>query len=140
VLALGCWLASGCWLEYWWASGYRSLAESGCRSAATKRGGAYHSFHGTYEREYKRLKRAGICQTPGQTLIPMPFRLKTAHDVLALLAEQVEAVRDEQAADTLEKARAIGYLAGVALRAIESGDPAGRLEALEGILKRRRAG
>ena len=47
-----------------------------------------------YHREYKRLKRAGDCQTPGQTLVPMPFRLKTAHDVLALdREERLEAFR-----------------------------------------------
>jgi len=93
-----------------------------------------------YHREYKRLKRAGDCQTPSQTLVPMPFRLKTAHDVLALLAEQVQAVRDEQDAGTLEKARTIGYLAAIALKAIETGDLAARLEALEAVLKQRRAG
>jgi hypothetical protein len=92
-----------------------------------------------YQREYKRLKRAGDCQTPSQTLIPMPLRLKTAHDVLALLAEQVQAVREESEAGTLEKARTIGYLAGVALKAIEAGDVAARLEAVEAVLKARRA-
>src|SRR5687767_10027947 len=92
-----------------------------------------------YQREYKRLKRVGDCQTPSQTLIPAPFRLKTAHDVLALLAEQVQAVRDEQHAGTLEKARTIGYLAGIALKAIEAGDVAARLEAVEAVLKGRRA-
>jgi len=91
-----------------------------------------------YQREYKRLKRGGDCQTPSQTLVPMPFRLKTAHDVLALLAEQIQAVRDEQDAGTLEKARTIGYLAGICLRAIEAGDLAARLEALEAVLKARR--
>ena len=93
-----------------------------------------------YQREYQRMRRAGDCQTPGQTLIPAPFRLKTAHDVLALLAEQVQAVRDEPEAGTLEKARCIGYLAGVALKAIEAGDLSARLEALEAVLKARRAG
>src|SRR5215207_9926144 len=92
-----------------------------------------------YQREYKRLRRAGECQTPSQTLIPAPFRLKTAHDVLALLGEQVQAVRDEQEAGTLEKARTIGYLAGVCLKAIETGDVAARLEAVEAVLKARRA-
>ena len=92
-----------------------------------------------YQREYKRLKRAGECQTPSQTLIPAPFRLKTAHDVLVLLGEQVQAVRDEPAAGTLEKARCIGYLAGVALKAIEAGDLTARLEAVEAVLKARRA-
>ncbi len=93
-----------------------------------------------YQREYKRLKRAGECQTPGQSLLPMPFRLKTAHDVLALLAEQVQAVREQPEAGTLEKARCIGYLAGVALRAIDAGDLSARLEALEAVLKARKAG
>jgi hypothetical protein len=63
--------------------------------------------------------------------------LKTAADVLSLLEEQVEAVRNEQAAGTLEKARAVGYLAGVALKAIEAGNLAARIEMLEAILKQR---
>ncbi len=93
-----------------------------------------------YQRDYKRMQRAGECQTPSQTLVPLPFRLKTAHDVLALLAEQVQAVRDEPQAGTLEKARCVGYLAGVTLKAIEAGDLATRLEALESVLKARKAG
>jgi hypothetical protein len=92
-----------------------------------------------YQREYGRMRRAGEAQTPGQTLVPIPFRLKTAADVLRLLEEQVAAVRDEQAAGALEKARCIGYLAGVALKAIEAGDLAARLEAVEAVLKGRRA-
>jgi hypothetical protein len=92
-----------------------------------------------YQRDYKRIQRAGGCQTPGQTLVPLPFRLRTAADVLALLAEQVQAVRDEPEAGTLEKARCIGYLSGVALKAIEAGDLAARLEAVEAVLKARRA-
>ncbi len=31
-----------------------------------------------YQREYGRMRRAGEAQTPGQTLVPIPFRLKTA--------------------------------------------------------------
>ena len=91
-----------------------------------------------YQREYGRLRRAGSTQTPGQTAIPLPFRLKTAADVLALLEEQVTAVRDDPEAGTLEKARVVGYLAGIALKAIEAGDLAARLEAVEATLKGRR--
>ena len=90
-----------------------------------------------YHREYKRLDRAGSCQTPSTTPVPIEFRLQTAKDVLALLAEQIAAVRHEPEAGTLEKARAIAYLAGVALKAIDAGDIAARLEALEGVLKLR---
>lgn len=92
-----------------------------------------------YQREYGRMRRAGEPQTPGQTLVPIPFRLKTAADVLALLGEQVAAVRDDPDAGTLERARCIGYLAGVALKAIEAGDLAARVEAVEAVLKARRA-
>ena len=92
-----------------------------------------------YQREYGRLRRAGEAQTPGQTQVPIPFRLKTAADVLALLEEQVSAVRAEPEATTLEKARVVGYLAGISLKAIEAGDLAARLEAVEAVLKARRA-
>ena len=60
--------------------------------------------------------------------------------MLKLLEEQVAAVRGEPNAGTLEKARCVGYLAGVALKAIEAGDLTARLEAVESVLKARRAG
>jgi hypothetical protein len=69
--------------------------------------------------------------------VPVEFRLKTAADVLALLEEQISAVRAASEAGTLEKARTVGFLAGVALRAIEAGDLTARLEALEAVLKQR---
>ena len=91
-----------------------------------------------YQREYRRLRRAGEpCTTPGTTPVPLPFRLQTAADVLALLEEQVEAVRADKEAGALEKARAVGYLAGIALRAIEAGNLAARIEMLEAVLKQR---
>ena len=92
-----------------------------------------------YKREWARGQRAGESGTPGGTPIPIPFRLKTAADVLALLEEQVSAVRDAPEAGTLEKARVVGYLGGIALRAIEAGDLAARLEAVEATLKVRKA-
>jgi hypothetical protein len=57
--------------------------------------------------------------------------------VLRLVEEQVEAVRAEREAGTLEKARTIGYLAGVSLKAIEAGNLAARIEMLEIVLKQR---
>ena len=92
-----------------------------------------------YDREYKRAARVGDCPTPGQTFVPLPFRLKTAADALKLLEEQVAAVRADPEAGTLERARCVGYLVGVALKAIEAGDLAARLEAVEAVLKARRA-
>jgi hypothetical protein len=58
--------------------------------------------------------------------------------VLALLAEQVEAVRREAEAGTMEKARTIGYLAGIALKAVEVADVSARIEAVERTLKLRK--
>jgi hypothetical protein len=93
----------------------------------------------TYKREWARMRRAGECGTPGGTL-PSSFRLQTARDVVALIEEQVDAVRGEATASTLERARTIGYLAGIALRAVEVADLAARVEALEAVLKERRSG
>jgi hypothetical protein len=91
-----------------------------------------------YSREYARLQRGGGCQTPGQTQLPAAFRLQTARDVLDLIAEQVQAVRIEAEAGTLEKARCIGYLAGIALKAVEVADLADRIEAIERVFKNRK--
>jgi starvation-inducible outer membrane lipoprotein len=68
---------------------------------------------------------------------PPPKRLQTAQDVMDLIQEQVEAVRAEPRAGALEKARIIGQLAGVARKAIETGELAARLEILEAVLKER---
>jgi hypothetical protein len=60
--------------------------------------------------------------------------------VLALLEEQVGAVRADESLSTVERARTVGYLAGISLKAIETGDLAARLESVEIVLKARRAG
>jgi hypothetical protein len=60
-----------------------------------------------------------------------------ARDVLALLQSQVEAVLDDEELGTAERARVITLVAGTALRAIEAGDLAARLEALERALESR---
>ena len=92
------------------------------------------------QRDDKRLQRAGGCQTPGQTRLPVEFRWQTAADVLALLDEQVAAVRQDASLGSVERAKGVGSLAGIALRAIDAGDVAARVEALESILKSRPKG
>ncbi|HVK12937.1 MAG TPA: hypothetical protein VM597_29560 [Gemmataceae bacterium] len=93
-----------------------------------------------YQREYRRTRRSGDARTtPCTAPVPLPFRLQTAQDVIDLLQEQFTLVRAEETAGALEKARAVGFLAGVALRAIEAGNLAARLEALEMALKSRKA-
>jgi hypothetical protein len=95
----------------------------------------------TYQREYRRTRRSGDrCTTPVHPVIPIPFRLQTAQDVIDLLQEQVAVVRAETKAGTLEKARTVGYLAAIALKAIETGHLAARIEMLENVLKMREKG
>jgi hypothetical protein len=67
-----------------------------------------------------------------------PRRLQTAQDVIDLLQEQVEALRAERWAGAVQKARAIGYLAGIARKAIETGTLAARLAMLEAVLRQRK--
>jgi hypothetical protein len=94
-----------------------------------------------YQRDCRRLRRAGdVYTTPCTSRVPLDFRLKTAADVLALLEEQVAAVRNDADSGPLEKARVVGYLADISLRAIEAGNLAARLEALEAVLKTRKDG
>src|SRR5262245_34168449 len=90
-----------------------------------------------YHREYRRLRRAGdLCSTPSQTAIPTTFRLQTSQDVIDLLQGQVAAVLGSKA-DAITKARTVAYVASVSLRAIEAGNLAARVEALESVLKHR---
>jgi hypothetical protein len=70
----------------------------------------------------------------------VPFRLQTAADALALLAQQVAAVQADPLVPTVDRARCIAYLIGVSLKAIEAGDSAARLEAVEAVLKLRKVG
>jgi hypothetical protein len=64
-------------------------------------------------------------------------RLQTPQDVIDLLEEQVASIRADKAAGAVEKARAIGYLANIARRAIEMEKLVARLERLEEMQKRR---
>ena len=66
-----------------------------------------------------------------------PTRLKTGADVLAILEKQIDAVRADAGAGPLEKARLIGYLAGLGLKAIEAGNLEARIEMLEAVLNQR---
>jgi hypothetical protein len=60
--------------------------------------------------------------------------------VVALLERQIVAVAADPAAGSVERARAIGYLAALSLKAIEVGNLAARLEGLEAALKLRSNG
>lgn len=66
-----------------------------------------------------------------------PIAIRTAADVLAAIEEAVNMVRADRRAGPQVKARSIGYLAAVAMKALEARDVAARLEAIEKVLKAR---
>ena len=90
-----------------------------------------------YQREYQRARRSGSRTPPGRVDLPAPFLLRVAHDLVGLLEEQIDAVRTDPCAGTLEKARCVGSLVTVALRALEQRDLTARIEALELVFKGR---
>ena len=69
---------------------------------------------------------------------PPPRPLQTVRNVIDLLEEQAEAIRNDRWSSAIEKARALAYLAGVARKTIEAGSLAARLEMLEAVLKHRK--
>ena len=89
-----------------------------------------------YDRGHKRQSRAAE-PCPTRPTLPVEFRAQTAADVLALLNEQLDTLRQDASLGSVERAKAVGSLAGIALRAIDAGDVAARVEALESILKSR---
>ena len=68
---------------------------------------------------------------------PPPRPLACPADVVDLLAEQAEAVRRDPHADPLDRARTLGFVGALALRAMEAAEGRARLEALERALKLR---
>jgi hypothetical protein len=94
------------------------------------------SIHNRLERlaHDRRLRRSSA---EGPRQLTLPFRLKTATDLLTLLEEQITAARGDQEASALERARVVGFLSGIALKAIEAGNLQARLAMLESVLKLR---
>ena len=92
--------------------------------------------------EHARRRRAAGVEPGRGTLGPLitgELRFETAHDVLAVLGQQIDAVLADAELGTAERARVVATLCGVALRAIETGQLAARLEALERALGGRAA-
>jgi hypothetical protein len=69
---------------------------------------------------------------------PAARPLKTVRDVIDLLEEQAEAIRNDPWSGAIEKARALAYLASVARRTMETGVIAERMEILETVLRQRK--
>lgn len=91
-----------------------------------------------YDRNYKRQQRTGLTNGQTSNLVEGPLRIKTARDILGLLGETINEVR-ETGGDALIRARCIGFLAGAALKAVEVADLESRVKAVEETLRLRRA-
>ena len=86
------------------------------------------------------LRNAVACRgvvMPLRGVPDAPPSLRTAADVLELLEEMTAAVCADPFTRPEVKARAVGYLAGVALKAIEIRNLAARVDMLETVLKLR---
>ena len=92
-----------------------------------------------YDRDRKRSKRFSN-PTLSPTLLDLcaEYREVKAADILAMVAEQLLLVREDESLKSTDRARCIAYVAGVALKAIESANLAGRIEELERVLKARK--
>ena len=89
-----------------------------------------------YHRDYQRQCRSGL--TACQTLnLDGPAKIQTAQDVLDLMEHTINEVRGADA-DALVKARCVGYLAAITLKAVETANLEARVEAVEKTLKIRR--
>src|SRR5687768_17321865 len=81
-------------------------------------------------------RRAALTRTAPP---PPPLPVNSPADLVRVLAEQVNAVRADVKAGPVERARTVGMLAAVALRAIEAGETQARLDAVERALRIRPA-
>jgi hypothetical protein len=72
----------------------------------------------------------------GAVLLPAsppsaPMPLRSASDVVSIIAEQVAAVRADPAAGIQTRARTVGFLLSVGLKALEIADLAARIAIIE---------
>ncbi len=82
-----------------------------------------------YQREWQRKKRASqVKASPGRTLNPEEIR--TAQGLRDLLSEVISEVREAEG-DTFVKARLVGYLVSIGIKAVETADHEERLSNLE---------
>ncbi len=89
-----------------------------------------------YNREYARLRRAGL--TGSQRVKPSvalmqdeDLRLETVRDYLDVINRVIVDVRNDEYSNTIQKARAVGFLINIALKALELSSIEERLSALE---------
>ncbi|MDB5297927.1 MAG: hypothetical protein JWO31_3910 [Phycisphaerales bacterium] len=89
----------------------------------------------TLARRITQLERRTAAEAAFPPVPPLPLR--DPADVVDLLAEQAEAVRQDPHAGSLDRARTLAVVASLALRAMDAATGRARVEALERALKAR---
>jgi len=93
----------------------------------------------SYKREWQQANRRGSIghqEGPDAAVVEVSGRMQTPSDVLAVLEEQIDALRRDKRLRTVERARAIGQLATLCLRVIETRDVEAKLNRVDDALKR----
>jgi len=84
-----------------------------------------------YQRNWQRARRAGETGRFKVLRVSSPEEIRTAHALLALLADLIKQVLETKEGDTLIRARTAGYLITIGLRAVEVADLDSRIRAME---------
>ncbi len=89
-----------------------------------------------YQRTYSRLRRAGLTKrlTDEPLVIDDTLRLEYVKDYLDVINRVIVDVRHDVQSSCIQKARAVGYLVTIALKALELGAIEERTEQLEQAL------
>jgi len=93
----------------------------------------------SYKREWQKANRRGSIghhEGPGAAVIEISGRMQTPSDILAVLEEQIDALRRDPRLRTVERARAIAQLATLCLKVIETRDVQAKLDKIDDALKR----
>ncbi|HXY88505.1 MAG TPA: hypothetical protein VEG44_08695 [Candidatus Acidoferrales bacterium] len=92
-----------------------------------------------YNREYQKMRRAGLNVKSHsafcQTIFLTSYRIEKAKDLLHILEDAINLVREDTTIGTVQRARTFGYLVGIGIRVIETSNMEERIEALEQALK-----
>lgn len=93
-----------------------------------------------YKREWQRANRRGTLgnpEEPGGTLVEISGRVQTPDHVLAVLEEQIDALRRDRRLRTVERAKAIAQLATLCLKVIEAREVEAKVRDVESVIKTR---
>lgn len=84
-----------------------------------------------YQRNWQRSRRAGETGKFKVLRVSSPEEIRTAHALLALLADLIREVLESKQGDVFIRARTVGYLISIGLRAVEVADLESRVGQLE---------